>query len=397
MRILIALILACCVTSALAEDLIVFCNGNVVKAIVLEIQKTDVKYKLVSNPQGPTYTVDKAELLSIIYENGEKDVFRETHSDTTSGPQQSSSTQNVNPQKQISIPAPDNAQRISRINNSTVRHGNRKPDNKKLKTTKSHTWIMGITDGSILSDDNISVDFQHTYDCQYIEKGKTKNLDNYTPSLYCGYYKILITNKTTHPVYIDIANSFRIWPEGKSESFYNNVSITNTTGNQNGATLGLGAVANTLGVGGVLGQLSQGLGIGSGSNNATAVTTIENSIIAIPPGGQVSMPRRMRIVEGSVWLYYEQLNPTSVQPDIYQQVAIDKKDRFEKNRYIALPNGEENKGMRYYITYSATPDFSIYYSIPFGFYIRGLFGNENDYDEFTADDGQVIIGNKYSK
>lgn len=393
MRLLFALVTACFAISGLAEDMIVFRNGDVVKAVVLEIQKTDVKFKRASNPKGPTYTVDKSDLLSIIYENGEKDTFGETRpvTDTSVG-QQNSVAKNSGPQQLDPVPAADNAERISHINNSTVRHGNRKPDENKLKTTKSHTWILGITDGSILSDENISIDFEHTYYSQYIEKGKTKTRDWVTPDSHSGYYKILITNKTSHPIYIDLANSFRISPAGNSEPFYNGVSITNTTGKQSGGTLGLGAVANALGVGGVVGQLSQGIGIGGGSNNSTSVTTTESNIISIPPGGKAEMPRNTFVGESTVWLDYEEFLPIGViSHENIRKVAANNKDKYEKNKYVALPDGEECKGMRYYITYSTSPDFSTYYSIPFGFYVRGVFGSENDFDEFHADDGQVII------
>lgn len=396
MRTLFALVTACFALSVLAEDLIVFRNGDVVKAVVLEIQKTDVKYKRASNPQGPTYTVSKADLLSIVYENGEKDNFGETRfdADTSVEQQQLPESQNSGPQQFDPVPAADNAERISLINNSTVRHGDRKPDENKLKTTKNHTWILGVTDGSILSDENISIDFVPTWFAQFIEKGKTKTREFFTPSYNICKYKIIITNKTTHPIYIDLANSFRIWPSGESEPFYGGISITNITGNQSGGTLGLGAVTNALGVGGVVGQLAQGIGIGGGSNNSTSVTTTESNIISIPPGAKAEMPRKKNVEENTIWLDYEDFIwiQGKTYDEVIKKVAINNKDRFEKNRYVALSDGEEWKGNSYYITYSTSPDFSTYYSIPFGFYVRGVFGSKNHYDEFTADDGLVIIG-----
>lgn len=385
----------CYTIVAVADDLIVFRNGDVVKAKVLEIKKMDVKYKRASNPQGPTYTVDKTELLSIIYENGEKDMFGEASpSANLIAPQQRAQTPTVPSQKEP-IPAEDNASLIARINNCTVRHGNRKPDEKKFKTTKSYTRIMGITDGSILSDENIAIDFEHTYDSQYIEKGKTKDSEWITPAYHIGYYKIKIRNKTSRPIYIDAANSFRIYPDGESSPFFGGVSVTNTTGKQSGGSLGLGAVTNALGIGGVVGSLAQGIGIGGGSNNSTSVTTTESNIIAIPPGAEISMPRRILMGQETVYKEYEQFVSSSDKPLDLSAVAVDNKEKLEKNRYVAFPNGEKIKGMRYYITYSTTPDFSIYYSVPFGFYVRGLFASKNDYDEFTSDDGKVIIGGWY--
>ena len=42
---------------------------------VVEIGATEVKYKKFSNLNGPTYTIAKAEILVINYENGEKESF----------------------------------------------------------------------------------------------------------------------------------------------------------------------------------------------------------------------------------------------------------------------------------------------------------------------------------
>lgn len=378
---------------AVAEDLIVFRNGDVVKANVMEIQRDDVKYKRASNPNGPVYTINKSEILSIIYENGEKDIFAESET-TSPGSEQVSQSTLTPPRQRKPIAASDNALLISRINNCTVRHGNRKPNEKKFKTTKDYTPIMGITEGSVLSDENITVEFKRTWRMQYIEKGKTKDYDFYPP--FCeGYCKINIKNKTSNPIYIDAANSFRIEPSGKAEAFYSGVSVTNTTGKQSGGTLGLGAVANALGVGGVVGTLAHGVGIGGGSNNSTSVTTTESNIIAIPPGGVITMPRRILVHENDVELKYEHINPTPVKQEILSKVTVNNKDKFEKNRYIPMPDSEECMGMKYYITYSTTPDFSTYYSVPFGFYIRGLFSSKNDYDEFISDDGELIIGTMY--
>ena len=252
---------------------------------------------------------------------------------------------------------------------------------------------MGITDGSILSDKNISVDFIHTYDDQYIKNGKTESWWTADPKYHGGKYKIYITNKTSHPIYIDLSKSFRKWPGGQTEPFYNNISITNTSGQQSGGTLNLGAVTNSIGIGGPIGKLAQGIGIEKSSINTTSVTATENNIVIIPPDGKILMPPRKRVLtEGGVLIEFENINPHGVQERVYQKVTVDNSGKIEKNRYVAFPCDEISKGMSYYITYSTTPDFTTYTSLSFGFYVRGVFGSEGHYDEFTSNDGKVIIG-----
>lgn len=62
-----------------AQDVIVKKNGSTILSKVMEINSSDVKYKKHSNLNGPTYTIAKSELLSINYENGEKDVFDDSN------------------------------------------------------------------------------------------------------------------------------------------------------------------------------------------------------------------------------------------------------------------------------------------------------------------------------
>ena len=58
-----------------AQDVIVKRDGSTIISKVLEVNTGDIKYKKFSNLDGPTYTIDKADVMAINYENGEKDVF----------------------------------------------------------------------------------------------------------------------------------------------------------------------------------------------------------------------------------------------------------------------------------------------------------------------------------
>ena len=62
-------------TSTQAQDVIVKRDGSTILSKVIEITTTEVKYKRFSNQNGPTYTISKAELQAINYENGEKETF----------------------------------------------------------------------------------------------------------------------------------------------------------------------------------------------------------------------------------------------------------------------------------------------------------------------------------
>ena len=58
-----------------AQDIIVFRDDSEIKAKVLEIDYTNVKYKKWENLNGPTYNVPQEKVLYIMYANGTKEKF----------------------------------------------------------------------------------------------------------------------------------------------------------------------------------------------------------------------------------------------------------------------------------------------------------------------------------
>ncbi|MBQ9672097.1 MAG: hypothetical protein IJV34_04510 [Prevotella sp.] len=50
-------------------------DGSIIQSKVTEVNSDNIKYKKFSNPDGPVYTISKAEILAINYENGDKDTF----------------------------------------------------------------------------------------------------------------------------------------------------------------------------------------------------------------------------------------------------------------------------------------------------------------------------------
>ena len=72
----LCLVLSLCLSSLIyAQDVIVLNDGSSIISKVLEVGSTDVKYKKWSNLEGPTYTLKKAEIISINYQNGERESF----------------------------------------------------------------------------------------------------------------------------------------------------------------------------------------------------------------------------------------------------------------------------------------------------------------------------------
>lgn len=67
-----------CVLSAipaLAQDKIITKKAETIEATIIEVNISDIKYRKFSNPDGPLYTILKADIASIIYANGSVEVF----------------------------------------------------------------------------------------------------------------------------------------------------------------------------------------------------------------------------------------------------------------------------------------------------------------------------------
>ncbi len=77
MRKILLFLMLLSATSVFAQDVIVKKDGTTILSKVIEIGSTEVKYKKFSNQNGPTYTITKAEIQAINYENGEKDSFND--------------------------------------------------------------------------------------------------------------------------------------------------------------------------------------------------------------------------------------------------------------------------------------------------------------------------------
>ena len=75
-RILTLLAALTLASSALsAQDIITKRNGEDIRANVLEIGVSEIRYQLYDNPNGPVYVIDRASVLMIRYENGNTESF----------------------------------------------------------------------------------------------------------------------------------------------------------------------------------------------------------------------------------------------------------------------------------------------------------------------------------
>ena len=68
----------------MAQDVIVKKDGTTIQSRVIEINATEIKYKKWSNQEGPLYSINRSEIMSINYQNGEIEKFAELNSENPS-------------------------------------------------------------------------------------------------------------------------------------------------------------------------------------------------------------------------------------------------------------------------------------------------------------------------
>ncbi len=319
---------------ASAQDVIVLRDGTLIQSRVLKITETEVEYKKFSNLDGPLYTLSKASILAVNFENGEKESFADAAATqpaaTPAAP------------REIEVPADaDNELRIAKYNKTLVSAGKLRP---KSRLARFYTTKYNYTKGSVLSNRDIEVGI---YQQDYMYN--------------CCQYRLEVRNKTDKTIYVDLGSSYSVDSEGEYRYYYDPTKQTSVThGGAAGGSIGLGAVTNALGVGGVVGTLAQGITVGGGKSNSVSTTYVDQRILVVPPGGKADVSAH-KSVEGN-------------------DVAHGEDFLYVFNCSVEVNNirtmTEENSQYRrdYVITYSTDASFNTYSTIKFGLYVHQVIG-----------------------
>ena len=78
MKLRILVVVGCFITltcTCFAQDVIVTKDARKINAKVTEVNLSDIKYKNFDNMDGPTYTLLKSDIASILYQNGQVETF----------------------------------------------------------------------------------------------------------------------------------------------------------------------------------------------------------------------------------------------------------------------------------------------------------------------------------
>lgn len=374
------LIIILCANKTIAQDIIVMKDGSAILSKVLEINPSDVKYKKHSNLNGPTYTINKTDIMTITYENGEKEVINNNSDNTIDN----NNGSNRYIKKKA---AANNAKLISSYN------GNVNVNTKKKRKPNGCINIYGVSSTSIMSNDDIEVKIQRANDIIY----------NYI----WAYYYIVLFNKTERPIYIDLGNCFRIEKDGSFYCYFTNTEQTTITqGGGSGGSIGLGSVAGVLGIGGIAGQLASGVTVGGGTSHSVSKTYSSQRIKAIPPHSKINLTdyKRSEAVKRGNFLFSYDDYEILERPESFNSFI----KNFTKRNSNFIDFGEiihykeENTpySREYIVTYSPSESFETYSTLDFKLYIRESIGIREDKvksDDFTVESENIIWDYPYGE
>lgn len=360
-----------------AQDVIVKKDGSTILSKVIEVNKNDIKYKKYSNQNGPTYTIEISEIMSINYENGEKESFNNTTHE-----------KDTKEYKQSFIPSIADKRNSDLISLYNKYYSPTEKMKKKGGKTNNYMLIFWLSPSSIISNNDIEVTLERKVANQSLKYFTWQQL----------YYTLKITNKSDKIIYIDKANCFRSDDGGSAYCYFGDSDITTISQSQGGgASVGLGAVSNAFGIGGLAGSVASGISVGGGKTHSVSKTYSQQRIIAIPPHGNkyLTMPKLVdhnkhkgEMVESAETFDFCQLRASRIKCEGHQILLGN--NSFESSFYIKpnfLKKGEvmtyseqESPYKREYVfVYSKDDDFSTYSMLNMTWFLHEIIGSEKLY------------------
>ena len=118
-----------------------------------------------------------------------------------------------------------------------------------------------------------------------------------------GKITAIVFNRTSEIMTIDQTKSFFVNNNGKSTSYYDptirTTSTTDMSSITKGASVNLGSIAGALGIGGIAGQIANGINVGGSGTNGTAITNTtyisDLPQVSIAPYGNGAMSKVFQI------------------------------------------------------------------------------------------------------
>lgn len=367
-------------------DVIILSDGSTLKVSNLQVAPQWVFYTESEAEDAPIKKLAIGDVFA--YKIGDGPMTNVNSSAVQSAPAaEPAAADNKGPKQLDPVPASDNQSLIAKYNDHPdITYKGKKPEPNKL--TNYFLSIWGIEDGSVLSDANVEIGFDKVYQ------------DNDNKGRVIGM-QIKVTNKTASPIYLDLAACYKIMNGNHTMPYYTNSTYSVGSGKTQGASLNLGSVASAFGLGGFAGTIASGVNVGGGNSKSTEITTVEQQIISIPAHASVYLPgmkvsngkeiiecyepfyfsnTEMKTGRGGMIKTVLRSQDLTISEDKSNQRVPDMRNATSKSLdihpWMQTNYTPENspKHIGRVITYSTSPDFSTFTSLPVKLFLRGAYG-----------------------
>lgn len=315
-----------------AQDVIVKTDESTILGKIEEVSNESIKYRRWDNLEGPLYVLNTSEIISINYNNGSVEVYNDQLSQNVNSETQENANISI-----IAAPAEDNKEKKDKYD--ALPKLNIKSSTKQ---SKYFFPIMAFTDASVISTNEISIIIQPEA-VEFYEGGWKVKIG----------YLISIVNKTDMPIYVDRANSFRIFNDSTSKSYWSNKEVTVSHTN----TVGIGAV-------GIL-----GIAGGSTSSSSHAENYAIDRFIAIAPHSYANLTDYKYIRLSETKALFKTVSDIE-----YWGFDLHTDSPINVGEIITYSEADSPYSNQYYITYSTDPDFNQSYKLQFELYAKWLVG-----------------------
>lgn len=333
-RFIFLLFLVYCTLFALrAQDVIVLHSGESLKVYGVNMGKEFVTYKLMPDDKNRK-RISRRKVYSVKKEFGDMVLVTDSVS--------SLPTYKGEIKRAVSD---DNAGIVASYNSIK---GGCVGKNTGTRTTARAVAIMGVSSGSVLSNEDVEVEI-----LPYKRLG-----------MRSMQYRIFLFNKSDAVLHIDLENTFRIFNDGTSRPYFSSQKVSRTRKSERRVS-----VDRKYSAVGKKGTPERGASIGYGvSVRNSDVVSLSRPVsarrLAVPPRSRVALPPAVFVSDDGVENRYDYFNIRLDKNDyplrVWESMTFDEAESPVKNRFI--------------IRYSADDKFKHYSTVEFSLYLRELIG-----------------------
>ena len=259
-----------------AQDVLITQDGGVQTVYGVEISESAIFYKAQDKADAPIQRMDKANVLMIKFKDGTRKLFSADGQEASQGDdaaQAPARQEAAVATEDVAISVEEN-DKLKKAYWVDVAYSDAKEAEKSDKEAKSMYCQLDFCDAAVLADKNVELE---------LKTGKGGNA-RYQMLWGCNDQVLVVTvrNKTNKVIYLDLGNSFII-RGSESAPYYVPTSSSQTHGSEGGVGVNVGSVTGALGIGGIVGQIAQGVNVGGGSSKSSTTVTYSQRIVSVPP------------------------------------------------------------------------------------------------------------------